>query len=111
MTSGTLSQRRMELALEDLAEWGADVDTLFVRHSTGARTARATTLLAALDRRIGEATRGRRDLDDVVARMIEDDRPWDYAALCAATRAVAGQAVDVLSPDKVPGAPEVADCR
>ena len=110
-TSGTLTPRRMELSLEDLGKWGEDVDDLFVRQSTGARTARATTLLAALDRRLEDNSRARRSLDDVVARMIADDRPWDYAALCAATRAVAGRAVDLLHPNNVPGAPDTAECR
>ena len=107
----TLSNRRLELTLADLREWGDAVDNLFVRRSSGPVTARATTLLAALDARLVEASSGEHSLDDVVRAMIATQEPFTYRALCEAVQAVAGQTVEVLQPDAVPGAPDEAACR
>lgn len=106
----TLSGRRLDLSLADLKEWGAPVDDLFVSRSSGPVTARATTLLAELDAWIGERTRGRRSLDDVVAHIIDAEHPYDYRSLCIAAREVAGRPAPVLAPDAVPGAPAEAAC-
>ena len=108
--SGTMSRRRMELALEDLREWGESVDNLFVRNSTGPVTARAATVMAELDAWIEEQTRGRRGLDDVVRQVIDSDQPYSYRSLCMATRAVARRAAPLLLPAAVPGAPAESEC-
>jgi len=108
--SGTLSDRRMELALADLANWGKDVDDLFLRNSTAEVTARAVTLLAGLDAWLVEnAPRGMR-LEAVVLRMIDDGARYDYRALCRAARDVARGPVSLLDPSQVPGAPALAEC-
>ena len=107
----TLSNRRLELTLADLSEWGDAVDNLFVRRSSGPITARATTLLAELDAWLIEKSNGRRSLDDVVGRIIEARQPYTYRALCVAARKVAGTAVDILHPGAVPGAPDETDCK
>ncbi len=107
-TSGSLSARRMELTLEHLAEWGDDVDDLFVRRANGQITARAATLLANLDALLAQ---NERSLDDVVAALIEDDRPYSYRALCIAARGVLGSPIAMLDPSKVPGAPADSECR
>jgi predicted metalloprotease with PDZ domain len=106
----TLSNRRLELTLADLKEWGDAVDNLFVRRSSGPVTARATTLLAELDARLIEATAGDQSLDDVVAAMMATEAPLTYRLLCEAVRDVAGQAIDTLHPDAVPGAPDEPMC-
>ncbi len=108
--SGTLSNRRNHLALEDLREWGEPVDDLFVARSTGPVTARATTVLAELDVFLQEVSRGRRSLDDVVGRIIESDAPYSYRSLCVAAREVARRPVPILAPDNVPGAPAEREC-
>lgn len=109
-TSGSLSIRRMELALEDLREWGRDVENIFVTNASGEVTARATTLLAELDLWLQENAPDDRDLDDVVAKMITTDQIYSYRSLCIAAREVAGATVPVLAPDSVPGAPRLAEC-
>lgn len=110
-TSGSLSRRRMTLTLEDQRRWGEEVDDLFVRHSTGAVTARAVTLLAALDAALDGNGPGDADLDTVVATMIENEQPYSYAALCVAARHVMMGPVRVLQPSRVPGAPDIEVCR
>jgi hypothetical protein len=108
--TGTLSERRSILAIEDLQEWGKAVDDLFVARSSGPVTARATTLLAELDAWLMETSRGRRSLDDVVGQLIRTKQPYDYRSLCIAAREVARMPVPVLSPDVVPGAPAEPAC-
>jgi hypothetical protein len=109
--SGTLRRRRNQLTLEALKEWGAPIEDLFVARSSGAVTARAVTLLAELDVYLEERSRGRRSLDDVVGRIIEDGHPYNYRSLCIAAREVARQPVLMLAPDAVPGAPAEAECE
>ena len=108
--TGTLTGRRYRLTLESLEEWGAPVDDLFVRRSSGPVTARAVTLLAGLDAYLSERSRGRRSLDDVVRRIIETNAPYDYRSLCSAARQVARGPVPLLAPNAVPGAPTEAEC-
>jgi len=108
--SGTLRHRRLQRSLDELRDWGAPVDDLFVSQSSGPVTARAATLLADLDAWLTERTRGRRTLDDVVHRIIETQQPYDYRSLCIAVTKVAGRPAPLLSPDVVPGAPAVSEC-
>ena len=110
-TSGTLSNRRLELALDDLKSWGEQVSDLFVRNASGEVTARAATLLAELDLWLMENSPDGRGLDDVVAAMIEADQIYSYRSLCTAARDVMGGSVPILSPDNVPGAPKLAECE
>jgi hypothetical protein len=109
-TSGTLSNRRMELTLEDSTEWGQDVGNLFVANASGEVTARATTLLAELDLWLMENSTDGRSLDDVVATMIAAQQIYSYRSLCLAAREVSGSSVPILSPDRVPGAPNLPEC-
>lgn len=109
-TSGTLSIRRMELALEDSREWGKDVANIFVDNASGEVTARATTLLAELDLWLRENAPDSRGLDDVVAKMITADQIYSYRSLCIAAREVAGAAAPILAPESVPGAPRLTEC-
>jgi hypothetical protein len=64
--SRTLSKKRHEKALAAIAERGRQAPTLEVERSSGATTARAVTVLHALDRLIRDSSSGARSLDDVV---------------------------------------------
>ena len=108
--TGTLSNRRSELTLESLTEWGESVDDLFVSRSSGPVTARAVTLLADLDAYLAERSRGRRSLDDVVDVIAEADMPYNYRSLCIAAKDVARGPVPILAPDAVPGAANIPEC-
>lgn len=109
--SGTLPDERIAIAFENLSEWGADIDTLFTRRSTGPRTARAAILLADLDAEIRREKPDSNGLDDVIAGMLGLDAVYDYAALCQATREVLGKPAMTLTPANVPGAPDVDACK
>jgi len=89
--SGTLSKARHEKTLNGLAERGRGVRSVRVEQASGAITARAVTLLAELDRLIGNATEGRARLDAVVRRLVANDTPLALDALAKATEAVADE--------------------
>jgi len=108
--TGTLSERRMELALADLATWGKDVDNLFLRQSTAEVTARAVTLLASLDAWLVENAPRGAGLDAVVNRMIGNGARYDYRALCLAAHEVMRGPVPMLDASQVPGAPALPEC-
>jgi len=107
--TGTLSERRRKRTMKDLEEWGSDVDNLFVRHSSGEVTARATVALAELDAALAKRAPGDKDLDDVVAAMIKAGGTYNYQALCTAAHEVMQGPVPELSGDAIPGAGEGCD--
>ena len=69
--SHTLSKKRYEKALAQLAARGRQAPVLEVARSTGATTARAVTVLHALDRLIREGSGGVRSLDDVLRILFQ----------------------------------------
>jgi len=75
LRSGTISEKRYQIALTKLAEWGADVQVLDVEHSTGAITAKAVGVLHNINRQIREKSGGLRSLDDVARALAENSGP------------------------------------
>lgn len=92
--TGTVTRERSRATLRDLARWGEESDGLRRRHSTGAVTARAVGVFAALDEEIRDRSDGDRSLDDVLRRLAESDGEdrgrLDLAELRAAAEAVIG---------------------
>jgi hypothetical protein len=68
--SGLLSEARAERAFAWMRNHGRNVKTLHAAHSRGPRTARAVTLLHALDAEVREASGGERGLDDVIRPLV-----------------------------------------
>lgn len=104
--SNTISQRRYELAREDLAEWGSETSDLCGGSSTGSRTARAVTVLARVDAEIRNATDGRASLDGVLeelAEMGEDDEDITVEHFRDLAADIAGEPVDALAAGNLPG--------
>jgi hypothetical protein len=64
--SRTFSKKRYQKVLAQIAARGREAPRLEVDRSSGATTARAVTVLRALDREILDGSRGVRSLDDVV---------------------------------------------
>jgi len=64
-----ISEKRYEEAMRRLDERGRRSKELFGKHSTGARTARAVTVLKAVDNEIRAATQGRASLDQVAHEL------------------------------------------
>lgn len=93
--SGGISEARFERTRDWLKQWGKDVRTLLVDASKAETTARAVVLFIDLDREIRERTKGKRSLDDVTQRLMEQ-REVDLADLKRATRAVLGAPAKTL---------------
>ena len=108
--TGTLSERRMHLALGELAEWGENITDLFAPESRGPMTARAAVLLAELDAELRMEKPAGGGLDDVVATMIDTQADWTYDNLCRTARNELGHAAKALRPSQVPGAPRATAC-
>jgi hypothetical protein len=70
--SGTVSPERTEEAFERLAKRGKEAEHLRSRTISGAGTARAVTVLRALDGRIRDTTDQTRSLDDVVRLLVRE---------------------------------------
>ena len=72
-----------------MRERGAPVERLHANRSQDRVTARAVTLFAALDAELRAASDGKRDLDDVVRRLLPH-REVSREALRDAARSVLG---------------------
>ena len=93
--AGLLSDSRAERAFDWMREHGEGVDRLSTNRSREETTARAVALFADLAAEIDRATDGKRDLDDVVRRLIPD-REVSREALRDAAREVLGRKSKVL---------------
>ena len=88
--AGLLSASRRKKALAWMRERGAPVERLHTNRSQDRVTARAVTLFAALDAELRAASDGKRDLDDVVRRLLPQ-REVSREALRDAARSVLGK--------------------
>ena len=91
--AGAMTEKRRDHTFEDLARWGADVETLLQPRSTGAVTARAAVLFDQLDQEIRE--RSELDIDALTRRLMAAD----YASLAdvkAVCREIVGGACKTL---------------
>ncbi|MFQ6007035.1 MAG: hypothetical protein ACE5OQ_16215, partial [Woeseia sp.] len=103
--SGTIGEKRYRTARSKLAAWATDAKSLCTDPATGAVTARAVTLLAALDAEISSGSNGRHNLDDVV-RAVAGSRDKMSAERL---RAIAGDLADGES--AVLSAKDLNDCE
>lgn len=101
--SGTITPLRYVNALDELRQWGQSADTLCDRVSTGAETARAVTVLKALDREIDDATDGKHDLDDVFFALIDQGDKLTLERLRKASRDLIGEDAGTLRSRNLPG--------
>ena len=93
--AGLLSDSRAKKAFVWMREHGEGVDRLDTDRSREETTARAVALFADLAAEIERATDGKRDLDDVVRRLLPD-REVSREALRDAARDVLGRKSKVL---------------
>lgn len=101
--SGTISESRYSTALADLADWAAGADTLCRPASTGATTALAVGILAALDNEISRATDGEASLDDVARELWRFDDKVDLDVLTDIVERTSKHKPDVLHITRLPG--------
>jgi hypothetical protein len=102
--SKTLSKSRYERSLVRLAERGSKVRELEVAHANGDITARAVTVLHALDAELRTSSADARSLDDVVARLAELKGPVDASRLRFIAEQVAGSSLERFFERHLPGA-------
>jgi hypothetical protein len=100
--SKTVSRRRFRNALQRLAREGADVPILDVKHSSGDVTARAVTVLHALDEELQRGSDGELGLDEVVARLAAERAPVTTPGFRALVEDVAGRSLRSFFRDQVP---------
>lgn len=101
--SGSISARRYERAMADLADWATQANSLCAATSTGATTAMAVTIFKEMDREIRKRSDAVAGLDDVVHRLWHHSGYMDLARLSAIVEQVAGGGLDVLQDDRLPG--------
>lgn len=90
---------RAQTALQWQADWGLQAETLCDRSSTAETTARAVTILAALDLELRDKTES--SLDDVLPSLV--GRRVDLDTLAAAAAHLLGSPADALHIDALPG--------
>jgi hypothetical protein len=101
--SGTISEKRYGQARAAQARWGRKASKLCGPHSAGATTALAVTVLARLDREVRELSDDSATLDDVVSELSQFDGKIDLALLRETAEEIAGQRIETLHTDNLPG--------
>ena len=89
--SGTVSPERLQRADELLARRGAEAAHLRSKSVSGAGTARAVTVLRALDRRIRDATDQTRGVDDIARLLMREGGTVTTTRMQALAEQVSGQ--------------------
>lgn len=95
--SGGISGDRYKEALDGLEHWGRESKSLFKKRSSGATTARAATVMAAVDREIREATDNQASIDQVARGLAEERGKVTLAQLRRLAEKAAGKPVQALS--------------
>ena len=108
LRGNAISSRRYEAARRSQKEWSREAATLCGSASTGATTALAVTLLAALDAEIREGSDGNASLDDVLAALVEAGEPVDLELLRKIANALTGNSSETLHTDNLPGCSNIA---
>lgn len=91
--SGTQSRDRVREAFGEMAQRGREAPRLDVKHASGDVTARAATVLRALDTEIRGATDDRASLDDVTRLLVRWDRKLTAGLLRTAAEQVADRSL------------------
>lgn len=107
--SGTISQERFEIARADQEKWARTATILCQKSSSGASTALAVTVFAALDEEMRKHSNGRLSLDQLVSELWRQDKPIGIGALARLTEQLTGHNPDALHIDKLPGCRNIVE--
>jgi len=99
--SGTISERRFDLGLEQLESWSSQAGELRAEESTGSRTAKGVAIMHALDHELKEISGGRLSLDDVARVLSAEGIPVGLEQLRQTAEALAGEPLTSLPSDKL----------
>jgi len=94
--SGTISERRFELGLEQLESWSSEADKLQADESSGSRTAKGVAVMHALDSELREVSNGSLNLDDVVRELSQQYTTISLEKLRQAAENLAGESLSSL---------------
>ncbi len=100
--SGTVSPERVQHSYEILAKRGVEATHLRSKSVSGAGTARAVTVLRALDQRIRDATDQTRSLDDVARLLVRSGGTLTTARVQELSQQVSGQDLSGFFKSEVP---------
>jgi len=100
--SGTISKDRLDLALERQAERGKESTHLRSKSISGAGTARAVTVLRALNGVIRDATSETKDLDDVLRILVAEGGSLTTERVKRAAEQVSGKDLTSFFESQVP---------
>lgn len=101
--SGSISRTRYDAALKSQQRWAKSANSLCRSASSGAVTAMAVGVFAALDAEIKSATGGDSTLDDLLQEVHGKRQAVDLLLLQETASRLIGSASDVLAIDKLPG--------
>ncbi|MEQ8205026.1 MAG: hypothetical protein RIA65_02535 [Woeseia sp.] len=93
--SRSISKKRFATALKNLAEWGDSAETLCTAQSTGATTARAVSVIAALHKELRRS--GGDPLDDLLRNLVAADSKVSVAELRSLASEIHGSMPKALS--------------
>ena len=106
--SGTISEERFAAAQADLADWATQAETLCGPSSSGATTALAVGLFAALDKEIRSASNAEASLDDAVRELVNINDRIDARGLADIVEQLTGAKPDTLHSGNLPGCRTIA---
>jgi hypothetical protein len=106
--SGTISSTRYATAIADLAEWATQAENLCGPASSGATTALAVGVLAALNEEIVSTSNDDASLDQVARELWKLDAKVDISSLESAVETVTGHKPDALHSTRLPGCRTIA---
>ena len=100
--SGTVSAERLQKAYEFQAERGKEAEHLRAKSVSGAGTARAVTVLHALDQKIRESTQEKKSLDDVLRILVAEGGVLTTERMQKTSEQVSGQNLAEFFKTQVP---------
>lgn len=99
--SGTISAKRYATALQHLAEWSEEAQTLCTERAAGPVTAKAVIVFHNLDGELRRQTTT--DLDAVIRQLVTHDRDIGLADLQSVVRELAGSLPEAIETNNLPG--------
>ena len=101
--SGTISEQRHTVTLKKLAAWGEESEFLCAESSSGAVTARAVTVMAAIDAEIRIQSKNRNSLDDVTRALANAQNRITMQSFMAIAGEYTGPESNSLRDENFPG--------
>lgn len=101
--SGSISQSRHSIAMREQARWSKSAKKLCQPASSGAVTALAVVVFAALDAEIRETTENAASLDDLLRQLQFSPQPADLQSLTQIAEQLSNAKSNALHIDNLPG--------